>query len=222
MKRRTFLASTVAATVLGPRLLPAAPEPELWQELPRWRGFNLLEKFYQNIYDRDYAATVPAGTRRIELINAEGDWMTVTQLGLKPSADTAEHVLMIRSLAWGKPEPGVVRYQPSSKGREFAAPSMMDRQWLAEHCIAPWKEIARQGVGVHVGEWGSHRFTPHDVVLRWAEDQLGLWQEAGFGWALWNLRGSFGIVDSQREDVAYAEFHSHQLDRRFLDLLQAY
>ncbi len=48
MKRRTFLASTGAAAVLGPALLPAATEPPLWQELPRWRGFNLLEKVYRN------------------------------------------------------------------------------------------------------------------------------------------------------------------------------
>ncbi|MDZ7619203.1 MAG: cellulase family glycosylhydrolase, partial [Patescibacteria group bacterium] len=52
MKRRTFLASTVAATVLGPNVLSPnvlhAAEPELWRKLPRWRGFNLLEKFYRN------------------------------------------------------------------------------------------------------------------------------------------------------------------------------
>ncbi len=204
-------------TIFDKTFRPGPGEGE-WTEVVHAKQWNT----YQNIYDRDYSATVPAGTQRVELINAEGDWMTVTQLGLKPSAGRAEHVLAIRSFAWGKPEPGVVRYQPSAKGREFVPPSMIDRQWLAEHSIAPWKEIAGRGVGVHVGEWGSHRFTPHDVVLRWAEDQLGLWREAGFGWALWNLRGSFGIVDSQREDVAYAEFHGHQLDRRFLDLLRAY
>jgi len=77
-------------------------------------------------------------------------------------------------------------------------------------------------VGVHVGEWGAFRFTPHDVVLRWARDLLGLWSEAGFGWALWNFRGAFGILDSNRADVDYEEFHGHQLDRKFLDLLREF
>jgi endoglucanase len=60
------------------------------------------------------------------------------------------------------------------------------------------------------------------VVLRWAKDQLELWSEAGFGWAMWNLRGAFGVVDTQRDDCAYEDFHSHKLDRQLLDLLKAH
>jgi endoglucanase len=71
-----------------------------------------------------------------------------------------------------------------------------------------------------VGECGSYNKTPHEVVLRWMRDQLEIWQEAGFGWALWNLRGGFGIVNSDRSDVEYAEFHGQKLDRKLLDLLR--
>jgi endoglucanase len=52
-------------------------------------------------------------------------------------------------------------------------------------------------------------------------DLLALWKEAGWGWSMWNLRGSFGIVDSGREDVAYEDFRGHKLDRRMLELLLA-
>jgi len=45
-------------------------------------------------------------------------------------------------------------------------------------------------------------------------------KEAGWGWALWNLRGSFGIVDSGRADVQYEDFKGRKLDRKFLDLLR--
>jgi endoglucanase len=38
---------------------------------------------------------------------------------------------------------------------------------------------------------------------------------------MWNLRGSFGIVDSGRADVAYEDFQGHKLDRKMLDLLLA-
>jgi hypothetical protein len=48
MKRREFFASRVAAGALRPKLTLAAPEPDLWEKLPRWRGFNLFEKFYRN------------------------------------------------------------------------------------------------------------------------------------------------------------------------------
>jgi len=49
---------------------------------------------------------------------------------------------------------------------------------------------------------------------------LELYQQAGFGWALWNFRGPFGILDSGRKDVAYEDFRGHKLDRKMLDLLR--
>jgi endoglucanase len=52
-------------------------------------------------------------------------------------------------------------------------------------------------------------------------DSLDLWKEAGWGWALWNLRGSFGILDSGRRDVVYESFRGHKLDREMLELLRS-
>jgi aryl-phospho-beta-D-glucosidase BglC (GH1 family) len=48
------------------------------------------------------------------------------------------------------------------------------------------------------------------------------WQQAGWGWALWNFRGSFGILDSERADVQYVDFRGHKLDQAMLNLLQNY
>jgi len=99
---------------------------------------------------------------------------------------------------------------------------VLDRDWLRKDRIEPWKKLAAKGVGVHVGEWGAFNKTPHDVVLRWMRDCLTLWKEAGWGWALWNFRGPFGILDSGRADVAYDDFHGHQLDRKMLELLEQF
>lgn len=98
---------------------------------------------------------------------------------------------------------------------------LLDKAWLAQR-LKPWREAAANGVGVHVGEFGAYNKTPHAVALAWLKDWLELWQEAGFGWALWNLRGAFGLVDSGRADVAYEAFEGHQLDRALLELLQAH
>jgi endoglucanase len=96
------------------------------------------------------------------------------------------------------------------------------RRWDREHYraerIAPWQALERLGTRVHVGEWGCFNRTPHDVTLAWMRDLLSLWREAGWGWALWNLRGSFGIIDSARRDVAYERFDGHELDRAMLEL----
>ncbi len=179
---------------------------------------------YQNIYDRDYTAVVPAGTKLLRLTNADGDWLTLREIGLRPSGaqDEPEHVLKITDTTWGRPTREPVKYDPAGDGPAFIAPRMQDRQWLYDERVLPWKKVADSGVGVHVGEWGAYRFTPHDVVLRWARDQLSVWAEAGFGWALWNFRGSFGILDSDRADVQYEDFRGRKLDRKFLTLLREF
>jgi endoglucanase len=95
-----------------------------------------------------------------------------------------------------------------------------NKERLRRECIEPWQALARKGVGVHVGECGAFQHTPHAAVLAWFRDYLGLWKEAGWGYALWNFRGSFGILDSRRTDVAYEDFRGHKLDRALLTLLQ--
>jgi endoglucanase len=97
---------------------------------------------------------------------------------------------------------------------------VVDKASLAKDCIQPWKQLEEKGVGVHVGEWGAFNRTPHPVVLAWMRDCVALWREAGWGWALWNLRGSFGVLDSGRRDVEYESFRGHKLDRQMLELLQ--
>ena len=102
-----------------------------------------------------------------------------------------------------------------------SAKDVWDKERLRRERIEPWKALERAGVGVHVGEWGAFQYTPHKVVLAWMRDNLALWKEAGWGWSLWNFRGSFGVLDSDRADVKYEEFRGHKLDREMLELLKA-
>lgn len=97
-----------------------------------------------------------------------------------------------------------------------------DKQRLREDIIEPWVQLEQQGTFVHVGEWGCYNKTPHRVALAWMEDFLQIWDVLKWGWALWNLRGSFGVLDSGREDVDYEEFKGHKLDRKMLELIKRY
>ena len=96
-----------------------------------------------------------------------------------------------------------------------------DKARLHAERVAPWQKLEAQGVGVHVGEWGCYNRTPHATALAWMQDHLAVWREAGWGWALWNLRGEFGLLDSNRKDVRYEAFRGHQLDRAMLEVLRA-
>jgi len=96
-----------------------------------------------------------------------------------------------------------------------------DRPALEEH-YQQWAGLAADGVGVHCGEGGAFHHTPHGVVLRWLRDVLEILTAYGIGLALWQFRGPFGILDSRRSDVAYADWHGHALDRELLDLLREF
>lgn len=101
------------------------------------------------------------------------------------------------------------------------AKKQWDKEQLRRNRIPRWKALEQKGIGVHVGEWGAFNRTPHKAVLGWMRDSVEIWKEAGWGWALWNFRGSFGVLDSGRKDVAYEDFRGHKLDREMLDLLRS-
>lgn len=96
-----------------------------------------------------------------------------------------------------------------------------DKQRLEQH-YAGWFDLIEKGVGVHCGECGCYNKTPHEVFLSWFEDVLAILTEKNVGYALWNFRGSFGILDSQREDVDYQDWHGRKLDTKLLELLRRY
>jgi endoglucanase len=96
-----------------------------------------------------------------------------------------------------------------------------DRSGL-ERFYRPWIKLAQNGNAVHCGEGGAFNQTPHEVFLAWYRDVLDILTGAGIGYALWNFRGSFGVLDSGRSDVAYEDWHGHKLDRKLLDLLRAF
>ena len=91
-----------------------------------------------------------------------------------------------------------------------------------EEYYKPWAELVNRGVGVHCGECGCWKKTPHDIFLAWFEDVVNVLTKNNIGYALWNFRGEFGILDSDRADVAYEDWHGHKLDRKLLELLKKY
>ncbi len=120
------------------------------------------------------------------------------------------------SWVWKNPDEAPIPVWPGTiNGETF------NRETL-ERFYQPWIDLVKQGVGVHCGECGCYSETPHEVFLSWFGDQLDILTSHGIGWGLWNFRGDFGVLDSKRKDVAYEDFHGHQLDRKLLKLLQKY
>ncbi len=91
-----------------------------------------------------------------------------------------------------------------------------------EDFYKPWIDLVGKGVGVHCGECGCWSNTPHEVFLAWFGDVVDILTKADIGYALWNFRGDFGILDSGRKDIKYTDWYGHKLDSKLLDMLKKY
>jgi len=194
---------------------PESKEGEKVVYLPQYKG-------YQNVFEQSQAISLPRPAARITISDDDGDWMSLSSVILQLVPGGPSYPLSLHA-EWGKKEP-VMTFQPGLPGYSSwsSGGESIDRAWLWQHQIVPWKALEAQGVGVMVGEWGCFQKTPYDVTLRWMEDSLANFKQAGWGWALWDFTGSFGILDSNRPGATYEDYEGHKLDRRMLQLLQRY
>lgn len=95
---------------------------------------------------------------------------------------------------------------------------MWDQAALREF-YQPWRAVEAAGATVHIGEVGCYRETPNAVALRWLADLLGLFQEFGWGYALWELEGPFGVAEHGRPGAVYEAIGGLSVDRALLDLM---
>jgi endoglucanase len=104
--------------------------------------------------------------------------------------------------------------------KDAAGKMICDRQTLVK-AFQSWGEIAQKGVRIHFGEMGCYKHTPPNVVLAWFDDTLDVLRDLRSGWALWNFRGPFGVLDTERPGTKYEDWRGHKLDRALLNLLQS-
>jgi endoglucanase len=153
--------------------------------------------------------------------NAGGSLVTpeLVDLGIAQSCrGYYPHAVSHYKAPWANkdPEHEPVPVWPGQVGSQYLSRAMLEKFYQ------PWLDLMKQGVGVHCGECGSWKKTPHDVFIAWFTDVLDILSSAGIGFAPWNYIGDFGILDSGREDVAYEDWYGHKLDRKLLELLQKY
>jgi hypothetical protein len=172
---------------------------------------------YQNVYNRDYRVEIPSGTKLLTLEITEGDWMTLNDMKFTPASRTGRAFSITpNSPDWGAVIPPVKIDADGQIVMDGA--NIQNREWLRVH-FKPWADLVKSGGGAMIGEWGTYNKTPGDVVMAWMEDSLEVFKEAGLGWALWNLHGSFGVLNNGRAGTNIESFKGYRLDRNMLNLL---
>ncbi|MCL1792608.1 MAG: cellulase family glycosylhydrolase [Oscillospiraceae bacterium] len=96
---------------------------------------------------------------------------------------------------------------------------LWDKDALRKY-YAPWLEVEKKGVEVHIGEFGCFNKTPNEIALRWLGDLMAVFKENGWGYSMWNFEGSFGIVNHGRPGAIYDDMDGFAVDRELLGIMQ--
>lgn len=211
LSQRAKLLAKADGTPVAEQVFDPKAQPDAWRPVPQGKYTP-----FEPTAPIAFAITLPKDARRLEIDNTDGDWIRFAEIAA--TAPGGARRAFATDTGYGKKQLPL-RLDPG--GAILPPPDVEPDYQLAEY-LAPWLEIAKQGAPTFVGEWGCYNKTPHPVALAWMEDWLKRWKAARMGWALWNFRGSFGILDSERKDITYEDFHGHQLDRKMLDLLLKY
>jgi endoglucanase len=83
----------------------------------------------------------------------------------------------------------------------------------------PWRNVEKRGAAIHIGEFGCFNRTPNDIALRWLTDLFRVFNEFGWGFAMWNFEGPFGIINHGRAGAKLESMDGYQVDRDLLDLM---
>jgi aryl-phospho-beta-D-glucosidase BglC (GH1 family) len=167
---------------------------------------------YQNISNKDFAATLAASATSLTFENVSGDWMTINSISIKQGDVIKTYSLSDNT--WGRKQE---TYKMDENG-VLKTPDGYD--------LLPFKDyrntvsLANQNnIPIMVQEFGVHNQTPHKVTVDFLADLTAFFRQNNLGWALWNLTGSFGILNSSRTDCTYESFQGYKLDRLMLDAL---
>lgn len=191
-------------------------EPPKNTDVPRY--IEIVKALVKGIHDEDPERLIVADGREI------GRYPVIELAGVVPVQSTRGYDPMSVSHY-------TATWVPKDEFETFNFPTwpimgdngkLWDKAALKVKLIDSWKPLIDKGVQVHVGEWGCFNKTPHDVTLKWMEDILALWKEAGWGHSMWNLKGTFGVLNSERTDVKYEDYKGYKLDREMLELLKKY
>jgi aryl-phospho-beta-D-glucosidase BglC (GH1 family) len=169
---------------------------------------------YQNISGKDYSVVLPSDGTNLKLTNADGDWMTFNRITI--GSGTGKIVIIPGNTSWGSKQD---TYKISAEGR---ITGVNGDPVLALGGLVTTLESAREeGIPVMIQEFGVYNQTPHNVTLSYLSDVVSEFNRNNIGYAMWNLIGTMGIINSERADMIYEPYRGKQLDREMTTIMQS-
>jgi aryl-phospho-beta-D-glucosidase BglC (GH1 family) len=179
-----------------------------------WTKIILTQWGYQNISGKDYSAVLPSDGTRLTISNIDGDWMTFNKISIRSGAN--EIVIIPSNTAWGSKQN---TYKITSEGKitDTDGNPVLALNTLDKNL----KSAKTDGIPVMIQEFGVYNQTPHNVALAYLTDVVSILNKNKIGFAMWNMIGSMGIINSDRADCTYEPYWGLQIDREMTTILQS-
>ncbi|MGK2864209.1 MAG: glycoside hydrolase family 5 protein, partial [Chitinophagaceae bacterium] len=75
-----------------------------------------------------------------------------------------------------------------------------DKETIAAHFSKPIAMAKQYKLPLYCGEWGSLSTVPDEARYQWYRDIKSVLEKNNIGWATWDYKGGFGIVNSKKEE----------------------
>jgi hypothetical protein len=169
---------------------------------------------YQNISGKDYSVVLPSDGTRLTFTNTNGDWMTINKITI--TTGTGDVVIVPSNTSWGSKQD---TYKITTEGK---ITDVNGNPVLALGALITNLEYAKsEDIPVMVQEFGVYNKTPHSVTLNYLTDAVSVFNKYHLGYAMWNMIGTMGIINSERTDFTYESYRGKQLDRQMTTIMQS-
>ena len=196
-----------------------APSPDA----PGWTNCQVrVDGRYAAVPLKPIECLVPA-CKRFSVTMGKGEWMDVVAWTFTSLDGKTLRVEAQQSWPASERDRDELRFMGFDQPLALASGhSWTGADYLQRETWNDWDRLRAVGRFMMVGEFGVLNTVDHATTLAWMEDNLKEWKKRDLGWAMWNFRGSMGIIDSGRKDAEYVDFHGHRLDRKMYELLKRY
>jgi hypothetical protein len=169
---------------------------------------------YQNISGKDYSVALPSDGSRLTITNTNGDWMTINKITI--TTGTGDLVIVPSNTSWGSKQD---TYKITSEGK---ITDVNGNPVLALGALITNLEYAKsEDIPVMIQEFGVYNKTPHSVTIGYLTDVVSVFNKYHLGYAMWNMIGTMGIINSERTDFTYEPYRGKQLDSQMVTIMQS-
>ena len=74
------------------------------------------------------------------------------------------------------------------------------RETIAAHFAKPIAMASRYSLPLYCGEWGCLATVPDNARFQWYRDVKAVLDENHIGWATWDYKGGFGLINGKKEE----------------------